>query len=98
VPKKIKTKGFLPQNPLLVLFLSKIIRKHPRHLDKRIHRLKNSKKYPESQNQLVTKSLTKLKYCFRPFQGKTTLKLNSPYQIEPFDTKINYFDDQNWCQ
>jgi len=96
--QKIKTKGFLPQNPLLVLFWSKIIRKHPRHLDKRIHSLKNSKKYPESQNQLVTKSLTKLKYFFRPFKGKTTLKLNFSYQIEPFDTKINYFDDQNRCQ
>ena len=32
------------------------------------------------------------------FKGKKTLKMNSPYQMEPFDTNIDHFDSLNRCQ
>jgi hypothetical protein len=68
-------------------FLPKISRKHYKHFDKFIYGLK------KVQN---SKSIWNKK--FLTFKIRKTLKLNFPYQMKSFDTKINRFGGRNICQ
>jgi len=55
------------------IFLSKTPRKHLRHLDKSMYSLKNPEYHSKTQNQLVIKNISELRYVFPQFLGKKSI-------------------------
>jgi hypothetical protein len=59
--------------------------------------LKNNNKKPKLTRKPKKISSSFLIF-FRQFQGTKTSKWNSSHQMKTFNTKIDYFNDRNWCQ
>ena len=81
---------------LTYFFFTKNTCKHLKNQDKPIYSLEKPQRNTQKSNSTQNQKSTRVQICFfTNFQGTKTLNMNSPYQMEQFNTNIVYFGALN---